>query len=61
MIIMHNHGLSKGCDDDEMKNYMLPPKKCSKNAQVKIRESEENEFVSNELDEDVYIEMKFDK
>ena len=57
--------IAEGCDDDEMENDMLPPKKCSRNAQVEIRELEENDFVlddtEDELDEDVDIELEFDK
>ena len=44
---------------------MLPLKKGSRNAQVEIRESKENDFVTDdtkdELDEDVDIELESDK
>ena len=44
---------------------MLPPKKCSRNIQVEIRELEENYFVSDdvkdELDKDVDFELKSNK
>ena len=61
--------IAEGCDDDEnddeMENDMLPPKKGSRNAQVEIKEPQKNDFVSDdtedELDEDVDIELEFDK
>ena len=61
--------IAEGCDDDEnddeIVNDMLPPKKCFRNAQVEIRECEENDFVSDDmkdvLDEDIDIELESDK
>ena len=48
-----------------MENDILPPKKGSRNAQVEIREAQQNDFVSNdtknEFDEDVDIELESDK
>nr|XP_048317942.1 disease resistance protein RPV1-like [Ziziphus jujuba var. spinosa] len=59
----------QSCDDDEnddkMENDMLPPKKGFRNIQVEIREPEKNDFVSDdmedELDEDTDIELKSNK
>ena len=59
----------KGCDDekdDEMENDILQPRKGSRNAQVEIRESEENDFVLNDMkneldDDDEYIKLESDK
>ena len=61
--------IAKSCNDDEnedeMDNDMSLPKKGFRNAQVEIREPEENDFVSddtdNGLDEDVDMELESDK